>query len=84
MSRELNVRNEHLNLGEFLYETRKEKGLTLDALSEITNINETTISRLENAKAETRFGNVMLIVEALGTTLTAYENWKIKKYGVEE
>lgn len=52
-----------------LRELRNAKGLSLDALCEMTSMSHTHLSRLERGLHETRTGTLAILCEALGCTL---------------
>ena len=70
-------------LGKRIRELRKQKGLSQEKLSEIIDVDPTTISNIENGKNYPSLMNLENILTALGRTFTEAFDFEHKKNTID-
>ena len=61
-------------VGEVIRSLRKEKGLTLTRLSELSGVSDAAISRWENGQRQPKISDVELVLSALGAEVVIVED----------
>ena len=67
-------------LGQIIRAYRKSQGLTLEKLSDLTNVGTRFLSELERGKETAELGKAILIVNKLGIAITLQPRDKIRSF----